>query len=386
MKHTYEIVFNNNATSLSEEYTFGRSLVKIDVGMQCAKIQFSYSRLKTVDDFITFSDKLFRDAYRKAILLHAVNFSRGLNVKTICISIDGTKTVLSPDNDPNGYFPYLFSMIRGDDLCLHESWKTVSSSICNTTKTKIDEDLRFAAAYSFLASKNRDFYIDRFLNLWTAMNAYYSYVSDCYERTVMKEYSLESIKNGKLKLKGKDSASMGLVAWLMEPRFPNVSDQCVLDELKGKWKKNYDVENELRHYSDVEIAELCDASYNALLGGELDGKYKKLSARSEEFGVSLFVFLLIEYSYNFRCRVFHGNSPTMLIMAYNDYEITSLNTINYFLERFLNENIPMMFQEDFWDENKQKQAVSYIEYLSGNKKDFSAIVETHKKNSTEKKR
>ena len=76
----------------------------------------------------------------------------------------------------------------------------------------------------------------------------------------------------------------------------------------------------------------------------------------------------------------------MLIMAYNDYEITSLNTINYFLERFLNENIPMMFQEDFWDENKQKQAVSYIEYLSGNKKDFSAIVETHKKNSTEKKR
>lgn len=45
--------------------------------------------------------------------------------------------------------------------------------------------------------------------------------------------------------------------------------------------------------------------------------------------------------------MFHGNRTTLLFSAYNDYEIAVIRTANYFLETFLNENIPEIFKPDF---------------------------------------
>ena len=43
--------------------------------------------------------------------------------------------------------------------------------------------------------------------------------------------------------------------------------------------------------------------------------------------------------------------------------------VNYFLTMFLNEEIPAIFKDDFWDDKKQKSAIEYIESLRENKID-----------------
>ena len=381
-KHKYEIIINTPCKSQEAVYDYGNiKNISLAVENQKAHIKYEVGTLRTATDILKFRYKDFRDAYRKVILLHAIRFNSGLEIKKIIVKIDEESFLFDKDHDEIGFFPYMFSMIKKKDLELGESWKELEKDIVKSTSTQVKEDLRFSAAYSFLASKNREFLVDRFANLWTAMNAYYGFVAHKYEDKLMKDYGLDSLSK-KLKLSKTDADSIGLVSWLIYPQYAAESDR---EELNKKWTNNYDVERLIENYSISDIKKLYDSAKKELRGETLPNKYTELADRATEFKVKIYSFFTFVYPYHLRCKYFHGESPTVLLAAYNDYEIRTLELVNYFLTMFLNEKIPLMFKKDFWNDKNQKSAIDYLESLRGDK--IEALIQNmnNSKNNKNKK-
>ena len=362
-KHRYRVTFNKRPHADTKTYNFGRTRnIGLRVDYQCAEVSFEMTGLKSAEDLVTFNSKLFRDAYRKILFVHAVKMSEGLKVRKLIIDIDGVKSVFDEKNDANGHFPFMFSMIGDRDLQLDSSWEGLEDIIINTTKSNQDEDVRFAAVHAYLSAKNRVYAIDKFTNLWTAMNAYYNYCAGQYEKQLKADYGVTELKRS-LKLAGSDRDALGLICWLLDSHFPMIGEEGKSAELKALWKNNYEVEEYLRTLPAEDIEKLYDAASAELRGEEIPDRFAALSNRAGQFGVKLMPFLLLQYAYNWRCRLLHGNRSTFLFMAYNDYELSVMHTINYFLERFLNDAIPKIFEDSYWDQEKQQMAIDYMRHI-----------------------
>ncbi len=156
--------------------------------------------------------------YRKAYLIHAIRYQEGLEVKKLSISVDGEEYVYD-SQVPN--FPFLFSMV-GKKLNLDPSWEGLSEAILHTTKTKQDEDLRFSAAYSYLAGLNRKLGIDKFTNFWISMNAYYTYRGCCYQQYLRKVYGAGKDEADKLCI-STESQLIGSLAWKFDGHYQCLS-------------------------------------------------------------------------------------------------------------------------------------------------------------------
>ena len=77
----------------------------------------------------------------------------------------------------------------------------------------------------------------------------------------------------------------------------------------------------------------------------------------------------------------------MLFCAYNDYEIAVLHTINYFMDRFLNEAIPKMFHEDFFEKDYDliKQYMRETSKKPSGESDFEKAYEKERKKHIEER-
>ena len=371
-KHRYLICINGGTKEKPQLYNFGQTKgIALSIGRQKAVIEFSMGVKKTQEELTSFSVKVFRDAYRKAYLIHAIQYQEGLEVKKLSIAVDGEECIYD-SQAPN--FPFLFSMV-GKKLELDPAWEGMSGAILHTTKTKQDEDLRFSAAYSYLAGLKRKFEIDRFTNFWTSMNAYYTYRGHCYKKYLMEVYGAGKDEADKLCI-STESQLIGSLAWKFDGQYRGLSKK----ESDKLWSHFYDTERELGKLGEGDRGRLYREALEALAGDkELPEAYEKLGQCASRFGVSLFSYLLLIYPYHLRCKFLHGDRSTLLVAAYNDYEINVLRAVNYFLWRFLDREIPKMFREDFWTGKEQEEMEKYIRNLEDqgklNIKHFSSTLE-----------
>ena len=415
--YSYEIVLNdkcNEKTSVHKAFSFNRTSIDMYIDQGKATFRFQMKVKRSVVDFLlghegtggkrqksNYDVFLFRDLYRKAILLHAILYNSGMEVSRIVFMIDGEIEELSKDKNPirsisrNDNFPYVFSMISDvTELGLDSSWKKLADVICATTKTFVTSDLCFSSMYSYLASKNKFYYVDRFTCLWTSMNAYYSFIADCYGDFVKKdlgeelkarsvycdEWDDKSIEPKGTLAMSSEAKQIGLAAWMtypegVEPKYTIMSDDP--GKLSGLWEINlgkgpvrHRIDRLLQIDNDYEVARLYEVALEDLRGErKIDEEgWKELSEIAEKvFNVKLFIFLLYIISYNQRCNLLHGDSATLLISMFGDPELSRLNVINYFLYRFLNKEIPKMFDENYWTDGKNERAKKYSVKLKRDK-------------------
>ena len=189
MKHTYEIILNNGCKSKTP-YVYNYSStrgIEIHIKKDNITIRFQMSVKKTYEDFIDLKVNVFKDAYSKSFLLHAVLFDRNIKVKTIQISIDGHSQMY--DKNTAG-FPFIYSMISEATMNLPSAWQSddVCDYLVNTTKSKRNNDLISISIIAYLCSKGRSYVIDQFSNLWTSMNAYYNWYASLYNDYIMNKY------------------------------------------------------------------------------------------------------------------------------------------------------------------------------------------------------
>lgn len=189
-KHSYSIEINGGAKiGIKQVYSFRSTKdISIIIGTQKATISFLYGPLKKPEEFTELKDKLFRDALRKAYLLHAFLKNEGLAIKTINYRIDNDSYSFDW-NTPN--FPFVFSMIPSRELNLSKEWQNdeVIAFYAGATKTSSDTSYRNCAALAYLASKSRSYQTDRFLNLWTAMKLTITILQKCSKTVLTPEVS-----------------------------------------------------------------------------------------------------------------------------------------------------------------------------------------------------
>ena len=414
----YEIILNekcDEGSLISDNVRFGHRSYELYADRGKAMFRFQMNTKQTATEFLLGREGegrrivssnnvyLIRDMFRKAILLHAIKYNSGLQIRKIIFTVNGEREELSKDNNPirdessKENFPYVFSMIQDvADLGLDPSWENLADVICGTTKSYVSKNLCFSSMYSYLASKSKFYFVDRFTCLWTSMNAYYSFITECYEESVRKEIAAEVKKmpeygGEEIKLKkgpdfSSEAAEIGLAAWMTypkgtEPRYTDFSD---IMKRPGLWEYKEETEGSPRNTirtrvekclkrinSEESAARLYKAALADLRGEtmtvvkgweEILKVAAELSGIAERvFNVKLFIFLLYIYPYDKRCNLFHGDGATLLISMFKDPELAHLNVINYFLDRFLNQEIPRIFEKNYWSEEKHERAKSFYE-------------------------
>ena len=363
-KHTYRIEINGGITRVKPyTYQYGKyQEISLAIGRQKAVITFKMSVLKDIRDFIDMKVYPFKDAYRKAYLLHTLLYDTGMKISKIDIFIDHTKHTLD-SSMPN--FPFIYSMIRNREMGLTDAWKSkdMIDHFLGSTKTAIDTDMRSCAVMAFLAGKSRTYRTDRFLNFWTSINAYYSYIGDSFEKAYKKKNGLEEDEDvpNKYRMNHLDNPCIGALICT------DIKKDCYI-------KKKYD--------SSKEFSEVCESTNKLLYtctDGNIDALYEDALANldneiregcpynplyeaAKKIEVPLFVYLLLLYPYRLRCNYFHGSKVQPVIAGYRDPEIFDLNIINRFLERFLTEKIPSMFEETEMSDEDLENIIRYCKY------------------------
>lgn len=364
---TYEIEINpEKKTTEILEFTFlcniGNNSPKqysFFIGRQYAKIQYLMSDKQSIEDIVKKSSA-FKEAIRKSLLLHVVNENEGLLIEKITLSVNSETTVFTSETT---HFPFIFSMLSGSDLQLPDSWRNADfiQSIVTPSTSQHNNDTRFAALASFLLSRcRRQFYIEQFSSLWTAMNAYYNFIGSAYEKRLLEEINngrtekiqWKELQKKKLHLTRNDSGSISALMHLQKPGTQKPTEEEEKNAVKAKMYDSVSVL--LQKLSQEEIEDLYRISLSGLSDQEqsiLPDRYKPIQDVADQFQMPAYTFLLLQFPYYWRCNYFHGNKPTTIISAFNDRSIAVLRTINYFLDSFLCDEIPKLLRDDFFDDN-----------------------------------
>ena len=352
MKHTYTVSINRIPMSREPiTYKFRQTSCILTCGKDAAAVRFEMGTKKTHEDLITFRVDLVKDAMRKMYLLHAMRFDSRLRVRSVTVTVDGESKVYE-QGCPG--FPFLYSMLTAKSLELPESWHDPDflTTVLTATKSKTDNDHRYACLFSFLTGTGKVYESERFTCYWTAVNALYNYIFDCMKphyAASLGTTRFEDLSKTKQKHLSGDNVGIGNLMQLT-----GSGSRLDSQEVRKANKRRYGaVKSHLRPMAREEFPEL----YRQLLAHRSDPDWfpeGPLGEHLKEFlpgtGASCWGFLVLDYAYYIRCNYLHGDKTAILFSAANDPELAAFRALNVFLGEFLKEMIPQIFREDWFTE------------------------------------
>lgn len=318
----YEISINKGSKN-SNHYFYEYNNTKITMCLSRNKIYFCYN-LKTqkcFDDVTSVKNKYFIDALMKAYFCNLIKYNEGLKIESITVSIDGEAKEYN-QNTPN--FPFLLSVIKDCKITLNCADKdNIIQCLINSNKTNINKDAKFIVLVQLLLSKTRDYEFDRFINLWTSMNAFYNYIykgnTKDYERNKIL-YLIKRFSIGDNFPKRDDCKK----EFDLLPSF----DECLMGLKPNEIRKLYD--NTIKNENLIKN----------------NSKYNNIQKVAGNLKVSPYGLLLLVYPYYCRCEYFHGTKAPQLFYKKGDKFDSKLKVMNYFLETFIEEKLGLLFTND----------------------------------------
>lgn len=357
MKYSYKIVINKEIKSQKHyEYSYGKTKdISISISKDSIIAEFYMSVKKTHDDFKNLKVDVFRDLLRKSYLLHAVIYDSALSIKTISVYINDEKVEFDKKTP---MFPFVYSMIEQNQLKLGriKGDKRIIYTILNNTKTKSNEDMRLCSLYAYMLSQSKKYEVEKFLNLWTSMNAYYNVYAKCFEEIRIKREDFK--KKNKNRIYKIENKCLGMMIRLIENNalFPNKPDDK--EEYKTAYKM---MQYTLPEYVSSNLEQLYNESKENINKSVKASDFIELYKIVEPLNLSLYVFLLIVFPYHIRCNIFHGSNVIPIVASYKDLEISNLRIVNMYLEKFLSDNIPHLFDETIMNENEYLLVKEYLD-------------------------
>ena len=345
-KHHYEIVLNDGEVLQDPLiYKFGSTPdIELHITFGKARIVFEQGAEHAPGEFLTSKDHLRTDAVKKVLLLHLLKYGSPLDILCVNVIVDGEEHKIFERTQKDE--PLIYSMVEGKlDHPLPKSWLDgdVLQTILSMPKSRYDG--RMNAVIALLIGKSKQYYCEKSMYLWMSMNGFYNYLTE-----QVKTYEPETRKN----LRGERQQHQFFCAVMHLPRIANVGKDA--DEIVLKKALSLLCHLEMRP----------DELYENLKAGRKTEYAEKLAELLKEYDVEAdpMTFLVMWLPYKIRCNYFHANQAVPLFLYADEALLRSLEYTNYFVERFVEDNLPKWMQTKDLPEGKKAELRTAYRALS----------------------
>lgn len=331
-KHCYEIIVNQplkKCTEVVYDYsaTKGKG-IKLQISNNAIRIIAHLSSLYENDAVVVSTNNIFSDAIKKAFLLHLIVYSKNIRIKKMSVSIDGEKSDIPIPQ--GGATPPLYSLVNNE--LIHKTpnhWNNPSFFYVITSRTRSNQDTRWAALFAALCAKSKTFEIERFIYQWMSFNGIYNYFSERINnlRPLTK-------KGKKQQVNEKEELQWFLQLYgLGNETIERPSSKRIANEVIAILKN-----------SDISMIQSAD-DLSEELKAQIEGALVKKDGT--KYDLSAYGYLLVSFAYYFRCNVFHANKPLPLFCYADEVELKCLHLINALLENFIDAQLHRIFDDTY---------------------------------------
>ena len=315
----YCLIINNETKGMPYFFQYGNTKnIELVLSHNSACIRKSFSkdyRNNLEPDSYLFN--LFKEGMKRISLLHILYYQKQIKARSIQLRITGPGDV-EEVHDLSDYF-ILYSLTSSGFLrSISKEWRNrdVLQNVLRFQKSKTDLARSTAALYAYLYSKTKSYETERFSFLWMAMNGLYGAMKPEAPNDRMQMSNLIQVYHlGNAVL---SSTKRDEICHLVYIKMKEIEGR-VTEESLGEEHK------ELAEYISLHIP--------------IDNQTKK------PFDVSPYGFLLTDFAYYLRCKLFHANRPVELFSFADDLEIKVLRIVNGLLEKFLDDNLIRIFYD-----------------------------------------
>lgn len=344
-KHEYIYILNEKPSE-NESYTCkcgNTKDVKVFISKNGIAIKALIGKEYEKEKLLAADCYLFPNIIKKSLLIYLIKYSEMLDVKTIKVIIDN-ENIYFGKND------VITSLIENKlERKFSSNWDNacVLQGLLSQKKSYGGNEL-LASIYALAYSKNKKNEIERFQYLWMSLNGMYNFLGS----------QINSILLRKFNIKG-DTGDKCYIEYML--RYYNMADKT-LDQTS-------------RQCVTREVIPLLKDVKGIITKESLKGEHKELAQEIENIiskdnksNLNAYSYLLLAFSYNFRCSMFHANRPISLFSYADDYVVKCFKIINCLLEDFLEEKLWKFFADDYDKSSLKLDIENRIDTLYVNKK------------------
>ena len=311
--YNYSLVINGITKTAPLTFDYGNTKsVNLCVAKQKVFIEKSLSKDYRKGFQDSYLDYLMREGVKRAALIHLIKYSEALVIKSMRLTIEDDKGVATITEDKYELSPLINGkLIRRVPSLWND--RVILRSIVKNHKSKMESEE--AAVYGYLLGRSKANETERFLNNWIAFNGYYnSYYliknnKKSFKDSVKINFFLQDLPGSARILKPDDRPELAQKVMGLLCRYPAPITKTDLEQ---------------HVYPDFE-----------------DTLLRWLEVYSSS--LSIYLYLLTDFSYYLRCSLFHGGKPLPLFCYKDDKELKGLMTANAILEDFLDNNLHKLF-------------------------------------------
>ena len=350
------LVYTPKAKRLKKpvKYIYQRSEVFLSVSDKGFYIETSFAK---VSNEPIIGKKKIRDAIKKAELLYMILYRKKLQYDTLMISVGH---VLEEVNvSKGGEHPLVYSMADTMISGMAAEWRTCSvvQGVVSTPKSK--QGRLYASLFALIIAKSKKLATEKFMYLWMAMNGLYGEIADIVLHT---DYDSDLEINKKtLEWLKMEYAQIRFLA-LLEGWKYNLGDLSIRKNEKQQNKLRLDAENLCSNIDADRIPDFYIASKNKDEQNEQIVKLQNIiknNSQNDNVDIDAQAFMTLWLPYHIRCKYFHGELPVSLLCFENEQPLPTIRVINYFMEAFLDEELPKWFDESILNNELKPKVRQY---------------------------
>lgn len=250
------------------------------------------------------------------------------------------------------------ALIEDRRFGLGETWH-VPAMAQAFSRSALFKDVPFLsnAIRAFISARTTSDKTDRFLKLWTAVNALRNHITARFEAAQTAHLRLKPCKLPKrYRIQTMDFASLGAFAALIDPAHPLPSLNTLrtpefraAQRTLGNLAKS--LVSECKQNPHGVLAQLTEAPGASASGkphacstGTLTAT-EELFALTSELGLSPLVFVMAVAAYELRNGLIHGSIPLPLLPNERSEELSAIGLCTLVLDAFLDQALPQVVQQ-----------------------------------------
>lgn len=329
-KYRYELIINKELKKYREyAFNFGQTKdITISVAKSSLKISVTMGTAKQPEEIISSRNYLFSDAIKKAMLLHLIQYSENLPIKTLQVRINGEEKQFTYDKGR----PPVYSLTPGQLLRkFPESWQNDALFKNILDQTKSSHGPLMASLYALICSKSKHYETERFVYLWMSMNGLYSHLTELAKPFVPPDKTLGDSEKAKIERflrinqLGRETPSRGDSVFIA---------QKVIAALR-------------RYNAPLQPEIFKEPACQSNIRGQIEELI--MSETGRKYDIEAGAYLMMGLGYHFRCNMIHSNKPLPLFSYADEDQLSYLRTVSNLLEEYLDNHLYRLFDEGYVD-------------------------------------